>query len=379
MTKLFRKIVLAITVLSSQIINAQVYETYLDVFHRIDTTRAEGDLLLRVTDMNFFKNDEYFSDYIEGYTLVGYKLQPSLVYYLKKNICFELGAQILQYGGTDRYDRVYPMASVLWQISDAWQTKMGMIDGHLAHRLHESMWDDERQLTDKPEIGLQLSAHKSCLDAEVWMNWQQFIKRGDTIPEKFTFGASLDFHPTNGRTRGWEIKMPIRLLVSHIGGQISDFSERMQSLANGSLSVVVSKYFGEQSRIYWDLNGQFFHAMVDGDVRPFSDGTALYPRMGCRWKYLDVNVGYWYAKNYFSLYGNYEYMSLSNYDSAVYCKRRKMLTMVADFLYKSQGVLSFALGAKGYYDTDASVLEYNYHIDLVITPQWRIGNFKMLR
>lgn len=356
-------------------VKAQHHSAYAEVYDAIDTSRMEGDIMLRIVDQNFFKNDEYFSDYIEGYTLVGYRLQPSVTYYMFNNVCIEAGVQILQYGGTDRLDKVYPMVNAKWQINRTWQMVMGMIDGHMSHNLHESMWEPERQLTDKPETGVQMKVRRPHLDGEVWMNWQQFIKRGDTIPEKFTVGISADIKPGDGKS-GWKMEIPVRLLVSHVGGQISDFSERMQSLANGSASLIIGYGWGEGSinRLYFDLHGQFFHAMVDGGVRPFSDGGAIHPQIGVKTRLFDANVGFWHAKNYFSLYGNPTFMSLSNYNSDVYSKNRNMLTMEANFNYGIGKNLRLSIGGKGYYDTDASQMDYSYHVDFVVSPRWKIGN-----
>jgi hypothetical protein len=41
---------------------------------------APGDLYLGFTNINFIKDDEYSNPVIEGYTLIGYFLQPQLVY-----------------------------------------------------------------------------------------------------------------------------------------------------------------------------------------------------------------------------------------------------------------------------------------------------------
>ncbi|MCQ2227753.1 MAG: hypothetical protein MJZ01_07595 [Bacteroidales bacterium] len=370
---LFRNIfiVIAAVCFSHATAFAQLSETYVNVFQAIDTTHADGDIVLHIGGETFLKNDEYFSDYIEGYTLVGYQLRPTLAAYIRKNIVLEAGARIRQYGGTTRTDNVCPIVTAQWQINPTWNLTMGMIDGHLAHRLPETMWEPERQFTDKPEMGIQVKFNRRHLDGELWLNWQQFIKRGDTIPEKFTFGLRADIMPSDANSQ-WGIEIPVRLLVSHVGGQISDFSERMQSLANGSLSLVIArKWHGSYMRkVYVDINAQFFHAMVDGGVRPFSDGSALFPKIGLQTKNIGASVGFWNARNFFSLYGNPTFMSLSNYKSDVYAKRRSLLTAEADFFHSISDILRFAIGGKMYLDTRASQLDYSYHADLVLTPSW---------
>lgn len=375
-----------------QSIHAQNARCFENIYSTLDSTRSEGDLLLRISDVNFFYNDEYFSDYIEGYTLVGYRLQPSLVYYLRKPqtdstdgaISLEVGCQMLQFGGTNKYDNVFPVATARWQMNRVWQLVMGTIDGHAYHLLPESMWEIERQLVDKPEVGVQMKFEHQTLSGEVWLNWQQFIKRYDSIPEKFTAGIRVDWQPKTNSDLYF--KMPVRLLFSHIGGQISDYNERMQSLTNGMLAVEIGMHRRECSssrNIYFDIESQFYHAMVDKGVRPFSDGFAIHPKIcyNAEWNdrlSLDANVGFWKAKKYFSLYGNPSYMSLSNYKEDIYSPKRNMLTFDVDLGYMLSDVMRFTVGGKGYFDTDANQFDYAYRIALVLTPQWRIATLPRL-
>jgi len=371
-------------------VEAQNTIHYDKVFYKIDSTRTEGDLLLRMSDVSFFKNNEYFSDFIEGYTLIGYRLQPSLVYYLKKSesscsaITLEIGCNLLHYGGKDRYDKVYPTATAQWQINPVWTLIMGTIDGHAGHSLPESMWDSERQIVDKPEMGVQMKFVHKFLKGEAWLNWQQFIKRYDTIPEKFTAGLSIDITPQSESSL--YLFVPVRLIISHIGGQISDYSERMQSLANGLVSFQIG-FQRKDSRFkqmaYADIEGQFYHAMVDRGVRPFSDGTALYPKICylCNWEkggMLSANVGLWIAKNYFSLYGNPSYMSLSNYKSDIYSERRNMFIYNVDYSYSISDLLRFSVGTKGYFDNKKDHFDYSYNVSLILTPHWRLTNISRL-
>ena len=371
MKHLFASIMLASV---ASIASAQYPHAYSEVFHSIDTTYAKGDVLLRITNIDFLKNDEYFSDYIEGYTLIGYQLRPSIVCYFTPQIAIEAGAQMLQYGGTTKYDNVALLLTAQWRINN-WATLiMGTLDGHLSHNLPESMWEPERQLFDKPEMGVQMKINRPHLNAEVWLNWQQFIKPNDTIPEKFTVGMSAHIKPQRTADAPWTFEVPLQMIVSHIGGQISDFSERMQSLANGSATIILRKNFSRHwlQSIGTELQAQFFHAMVDGNVRPFSDGWAFYPQLTFSATNFAMNVGYWRASNYFSLYGNCNYMSLSNYKAEKYSKNRNLIVAEANFYHSVQRILKFAIGGKLYSDVDASQLDYSYHIDLIITPMWKI-------
>lgn len=358
---------------------AQTNFAFEDVYTHVDTTRNEGDLLLRITDVNFLKNNEYFNHHVEGYTLIGYRIAPSLVYYIRNNVLLEAGADIVQYGGTDKYDHIYPKASVHWQINRTWHMSMGSLNGHMAHQLPESVWEPERQLVDEPEIGLQISANHNIINAEAWLNWQQFIKKNDTIPEKLTVGLRMDVTPTP-KDANLHIAIPMSMIISHIGGQISNYPDKMQSLTNGSLALRIGRQWHNHfiQKLYLDLEGQFYHAMVDRNVRPFSDGAALYPKIILESKTLDAHIGLWSAHDYFSLYGNPIFTSLSNYNNSVYTRRRQLLTFGVDFNYALTQNIRFSIGGKGYYDTPMNHMDYSYQAHLVVTPQWKLTNIKTI-
>lgn len=345
-----------------------------DVYNHIDTARG-GEVLLRVANENFFKNDEYFGDYVEGYTLVGYMVQPSVVYYATDDVMIEAGVRLLEYGGQSRYDDVSPVWKVAWRFNPHFVLTMGCIPSGVEHDLSEAMWDEEYQLTAEPEIGAHLRGEGEWLSGEVWIDWQQFIKRYDTIPEKFTAGVSLDVHPS-AVTSSWQYEMPVRLIVSHIGGQISDYEERLQSLLNASVEARLRRVYGETSFVReWRLamRGLLFYAMAGADVRPFSSGAAFNPEASLRARWFDVGLQYFAARNYYAMYGNPLFMSLSNYKDDVYSVHRNMAIVEGNINWRAAGCARFTVGAKLYYDVDAAQAEYYYGFGIAVTPAWRLA------
>ena len=365
-----------LTAVAASVVTASLCQgrfAFSDTYNYIDTTRA-GEVLLRIVNEDFFKNDEYFGDYVEGYTLVGYMLQPSIVYYPAANLSLEVGARMLQYGGDDSYDKVAPVLTVQWRMNPHFTVAMGAIPGGMHHTLHEAMWDDEYQLIGMPEIGAHVRGEAAAISGEVWINWQQFIKRYDTIPEKFTAGIAFDYHPSQSGA-GWKFEMPLRIIVSHIGGQISDYEERMQSLCNGSLEARLRRVYPDVSFVReWHaaLRGLFFYTMAGADVRPFANGAAFNPEVGLDARWFDLTLSYFAARNYYSLYGNPLYMSLSNYKEDVYNVHRNMAIVEGNINWTITPAARFSVGGKGYYDPDAQQMEYYYGFNLVLTPTLRL-------
>lgn len=347
---------------------AQSNIVFEGIYSDVDSSICNGKpLRLRLSNINFFKNNEYFGDYIEGYTLLGYKVQPSIVYQIEDNLSIEGGAQFLQYGGTDKYDKIYPILLAQWRINETFKVNMGAIKGGYYHHLPEAILNPEKQLSGRPETGVQIEANHKGMSGEVWIDWQSFIFKGDTIPERFMAGLRFNYSPKT--ESAWQFEMPICLTASHIGGQISDYAERMQSLANGSATFRFTRKIENRKYIGTEIEGLFFYTMTGGDVRPFENGWAIYPKINACYNIFDANVGYYHAHDFFSLHGNPLFMSLSDYNSAVYTADRNMLTFEANLNHQISSKAQFSLGAKGYYDIDASQMEYYYGFYLVIrTP-----------
>ena len=69
-------------------------------YEHTDST-STGKLMVEINNLNFFKNNEYKSKYIDGYTLTGMWIRPKLLYYPDKKFRLELGGQVLAYNGRE--------------------------------------------------------------------------------------------------------------------------------------------------------------------------------------------------------------------------------------------------------------------------------------
>ena len=54
-------------------------------------------LYFNFSNANFLWNNEFFSDIIEGYTLIGYHVTPQLQYHFSPNFKIDAGAHFLKY------------------------------------------------------------------------------------------------------------------------------------------------------------------------------------------------------------------------------------------------------------------------------------------
>jgi hypothetical protein len=199
-----------------------------------------GDLSLRIKNINFFKNNEYFnpikssdfilisslpepvdkSQWIEGYTLPGFFIQPELVYRPSGKVTIRIGTHILKYAGTDSFTQIKPVFSTSLNISDRTIITLGTLSGCDKHLLFDPDFDSERLYTNYTEDGFQFTSSNDHLFTDTWINWENFIFKGDTTREVISGGESFKY-TSSPVADIIHFIVPVQLQIKHYGGQIS--------------------------------------------------------------------------------------------------------------------------------------------------------------
>ena len=92
LNKYVRRIACCLTVVAllGSAAHAQMVERLCRTDYEIDPER-QGELLVELDNISFFKDNEFAGSVINGYSLPGLWLQPKGVFYPLKNIKLELG------------------------------------------------------------------------------------------------------------------------------------------------------------------------------------------------------------------------------------------------------------------------------------------------
>lgn len=335
---------------------------------------SDNNLYFRLENNNFVKNNEYFGDYIEGYTMMGYTAQPSLVYYAGSRLRIKAGVHLIQFSGMNEFTEVLPTFSIHTRLSDNLDLIMGGLKGDVHHRLIEPLFDPENQYTRPIENGFQFIYNSNKLWLDVWVDWEQFIFLGDDKPEKFTAGLSTEYLLTSNES-DFRLTIPGQLIATHLGGQISNYSEKMQSLANLATGIKLNYKIGDgfikdiglatYLATYQDLTGQ--------SGWDFSSGNAIYPVAEINYKYGTFMTGYWKAHNFLAPKGSSLFQSTSNYKTGYYSENRNLLTSKLSFTKEFMKQIKFSVMLETYYDIPASQFDYSYGLNLIFTPNFYIS------
>ncbi len=355
---------------------SQVDQTWRYYYPEYNTD-AESKLYFRLENNNFVKNNEYFGDYIEGYTMMGYTAQPSLMYYAGSRLRIKAGVHILQYSGMNEFTEVLPTFSIHTKLTDKLELIMGGLKGDVHHRLLEPLFDPENQYTRPIENGFQFIYTGDQFWFDSWVDWEQFIFLGDDKPEKFTAGISTEYQLTRP-TSDWSISIPGQLIATHLGGQISNYSERMQSLANLATGLKIKYNIGDGfiRNIGVATYYATFHDLTGNSGWHFNHGHAIYPVGEVDYKYGTLMAGYWKAQNFMAPKGSSIFQSTSNYKPGYYNEHRDILTAKLSFSKTFMKQIKFSAMVETYYDIPASQFDYAYGLNLMFTPNFFISKVK---
>ncbi|MBO7068550.1 MAG: hypothetical protein J6W52_07725 [Bacteroidaceae bacterium] len=305
--------------------------------YRIDTADVKA-LHVELDNLSFFHDNEYSGWLSKGYSLPGLWVQPKLTYNPIRQIGLELGLHALIFNGANKYPCYAYHDIGLWKGNQyqsgahllPWfrakaQFKyltivLGDIYGGQNHRLIEPLFNPELNLSQDPEMGIQLLWDRPHLHADIWLNWQSYIFKMDTHQEAFTVGMNwtVYYNKQENRLKWFS---PVQLVIQHRGGEQNIALRGVQTISNASIGVGMKWETGRKALNSLGAEINLLAAyQQSGELWPFKTGLAIHTGLNLKlWNYVGINTGYLCTpKHFVSLYGNPLFNTLSQIDNTSY-------------------------------------------------------------
>ncbi|GHT39496.1 hypothetical protein AGMMS49965_05670 [Bacteroidia bacterium] len=310
---------------------------------------AYGDDWLHgvVDATGFFQNSEFFSPLAVGQTLPGIQFVPRLTFQIEQ-FRLEWGAYAVYYAGDEKNSNAFNQMFIRMQyaVNPDFNLVLGNLYGGLSHRLIEPLYQWERHYTARPESGLQVHFENKKYFADVWLDWEQFIRRGDSIPELLTFGISTSVLLTSEESR-FRLSVPFQLLVHHQGGQI-DTSDKPKIVMGNVAAGINAEWFAGYNLLQSLALKTYVTGYLDNTedlaLRPYTKGWGIYPVLEARAKYVTMAVGYWHANKFYAFEGESLFGSFNPYEPEKQFPIRDLVT--AKLLYQKALLHSLHAGAQ---------------------------------
>jgi hypothetical protein len=357
-----RTIILIFTIIFCMPCPGQQYNSIFFSPHQIKPQHT-NKLFFSVNNVNFFKNNEYFNKIEKGYTLTGYFIEPALTYYPSQSVRIKAGAHLLKNYGPKGFEQVQPLISVQVELAQNLYLIFGSIYGTIHHRLIEPVYHFERFLEKNNEEGLQFLYDSKRMYADVWLNWEKFIRPGDPFQEEFNAGSFFELRAIEKNRLN--IYLPLQLTAKHTGGQINTGNDQVTSVFNTSVGTKIQYGMNNQNNHIW-LEGHYVNYFGQvPDEWAFKKGNGLYLQSGLLFGPFHILLTYWKAKKYLSPLGNPIYQSMSKTDYSYTESNRSLL--IPEIQYTKRIISGVDIGVRftGYYDFKHKNPDYSYSIYLL--------------
>jgi hypothetical protein len=323
------------------------------------------------------RNTEYFNDIELGRTLFGYQFNPSV--YIQPNANVKLQAGIFlrsDFGGDPVYTQILPTFSLKLQKNKT-SFLFGTLEGALAHRMIEPLFDINSAIERRIENGFQIRHVSDETFFDLWINWEKFIERGSPYKEQFT--AGMNFTPTLvNNNNGFTVSVPIQFMAFHRGGQITTDTSNMLMVFNGTVGLVAKQEL--QNSFVNLLEGSIysvgFQENTNSGYLPYRNGLGTYANAFINTKWLGLMLSYWDAKDFIAPRGTTIYQSVSIDKAGFYQENRQLLFL--RFLYQKEVYKDLFLVARAepFYDFGSGITDYSYSLYLTYRHNFNLVKIK---
>jgi len=338
-------------------------------------TTTTKPLRLQLRTLGFVRNNEYFNNIADGYTLFGYHLLPYLTYQPTANLMLKGGIFLRQDFGGQGFRQIEPVFTIKWQ-KGPWTMNFGTLDGHLNHQYLEPLYNFERTYTNRLENGLQWVYNSPRRFADLWVNWQNVIYPQDSAQEELSGG--LVWHERLLAGPRWQLWLPFQAYAYHQGGQID--------ITNQPLTTIYNMALGAEAR--WQTKGLPWlqqlrfsaYALLYNNVSPqpnvpFDNGHGWYYNLEAQTNWATIMLSWWRGSTFYAIHGGPLYQSISstvnNPEFRAPQRQLLYLRLIKDF---SVAGARASARLEPVYDFDSQKLEFSAGFYLNVNANWLIIN-----
>lgn len=359
-----------IILLLSLIVNYPAFSQLdYDVFEESYTINSNDShkVMLNIYNLDFVKNNEYFSDMVDGYTLYGYQLHPKIVYYPNSNLRLNGGIFLLREYGYSSFTQAIPTFTLKIE-KNGFGLVFGNLESTLNHRMIEPLFDFESVFTKKMEHGSQIIINKRKFWFDGWLNWEKATYKRAPFQEQLTIAMSSKttiFQP-NEKIK---ISIPIQALIHHKGGQIDIVDDPLLTLFNVAAGISIHFKFQKSNFINGFIADNYvaYYKDLSFDKKQvYKEGHGVYLNYLLKTKYnFNIGINYWKGNKFIGPKGTALYQSVSS-KTENYSEADRNIFYIK-LIYEHEFLKNLYLSTRfePYYDINNKLLEYSYGIYVV--------------
>lgn len=321
---------------------------------------------LNLQNHNFFKNNEYFNDYVYSYTLLGAQLKPMLVYDISDKVNISGGLYLQKYAGTDALNTIKPLYRIEYKPVENLSIIMGAINGGWKHRLVEQIYRFERHLIDNDEEGVQFVYNSEKYFGDVWINWDKSAFPRDMHQEQLQIGISSEIALVSS---GFSKFLLIgQMLWAHNGGQDLAVTYNVRSFGALVGGFRFRQMFATRYPSGFNFESVFIRNVDLSPEKklPYLNGYGVHTQLEGYYNCFNLSLAYWHGHQYFSALGEPLFQSVSNKWISSVAPERRVFTAKIAFIKEVSPGLKVGVNYGAYWGRDIESFDYFYGMHLVL-------------
>lgn len=341
-------------------------QSFSNFYTENKTPKDTAKFSLHVNNTNFLKNNEFFNHFANGYTLIGYFLQPNFQFRANDKLSLFAGIHLQKYSGIEQFTEAIPTFTLQYKPGDKTTILFGNINSTLNHDLNDYIYAEEYYLTDNIENGLQILHTGERFNSDTWVDWKQFIFNGSEYPEILVLGTSntLTILKSKHRPSFNKARLNLRFggVACHEGGQIDASDVPVETITNTITGVDLFMYpnrkICKKVRVF-----SHFHTSYDASPEKrlnYLYGYGVLSGIELTNKNFDIRIEQWFGEYYFSKFGSPLYQSITPKYTSYFEDQRAFA--IAHLFYRNESVenLKIGLGLDFYYNILDQHLDYSF-------------------
>ncbi len=363
--KLFKLFIFSFIYFFDHSIYGQYFNSHFRFSDSCDLNIGEQQGVFQLFTSNFIKNNEYFNEIVEGYTLIGFCTEPILEYRINNKTSIRGGLSVIKFFGQEKFYKIEPIFSIQHSFSKILTLEMGSLN-FSEHLLPAPLLNPERFYLHRVDNGAGLKLKTTFLYSDTWLAWDQFSFYGDTIQEIITSGSGNRIFLYENEN--FELQIPLYFLITHQGGQLLRPKKPIETLVNTGAGVdfylKINKF-----NITINPNLLLYRKLSTYPSQPFSNGWALYNILRFEFQKTFLECGYWYGNTFIAPRGEPIFWLKSMYQNHLEKKSTLWLSRFGYQHHYPKNIL-FQIALETYYFPSEKRLDYNFWIHL----NWYFSN-----
>lgn len=322
---------------------------------------------VNIENHSFLVNNEYFSAFKEGYTLLGSNFAPILTINSRK-IQLKAGCRLLVFSGNSDRSIILPFLATELN-KDKFHLILGNYSLSKLNRI-DQVFFYENDIIRHYKEGIYMEVQRR-VPLTIFVDWQNFIVPNDSLQEKFHGGIISSAKITEFQSHSFDYELSIDIF--HKGGQINaDPKPPLTIMYNTSAKITYQLSLDKSIHALSAYLLEFYdYSKIK--AQNTARGNAILLKYTFKQQKNALGISHWISDYYYAPFGNELYFSKDK--NGLFDNSRQVLTMefTRSNIFDDWCTTNFS--SKIHYDIERKHIDYSISLIFDLETNLKIYQF----